>query len=38
MNMRVRDVLTSLTLSELFKGMQLTGRHLFKRKITVFYP
>ena len=35
---RVRDILSSLTLSELFKGLQLTGRHMFKRKITVFYP
>ena len=35
---RVKDVLGSLMLSELFKGMQLTGRHLFKRKITVMYP
>jgi NADH-quinone oxidoreductase subunit I len=25
-------------LSELGKGLFLTGRHLFKRKITVFYP
>ena len=35
---RVKDIFSSLTLSELFKGLSLTGRHLFKRKITVLYP
>jgi len=35
---RVKDIFASLTLSELFKGLSLTGRHLFKRKITVLYP
>lgn len=30
--------LKSLTLWELVKGLQLTGRHLFERKITVQYP
>jgi len=35
---RVKDIFASLTLSELFKGLSLTGRHLFKRKLTVLYP
>jgi NADH-quinone oxidoreductase subunit I len=30
--------LRSLTLSELRKGLGMTGRHLFRRKITVQYP
>ena len=33
-----RDLAASLMLSELGKGLFLTGRHLFKRKITVMYP
>jgi NADH-quinone oxidoreductase subunit I len=36
--MRVREIASSLMLAELVKGLQLTGRHLFKRKITVMYP
>ena len=36
--MTLKDVFSSLTLAELFKGLSLTGRHLFKRKITVLYP
>ena len=28
----------SLFLLELFKGLKLTGRYLFKKKITVQYP
>jgi NADH-quinone oxidoreductase subunit I len=35
---RVADIANSLMLGELFKGLRLTGRHLFKRKITVMYP
>jgi NADH-quinone oxidoreductase subunit I len=35
---RVRDIFSSLMLNELRKGLQLTGRHLFKKKITVMYP
>jgi len=35
---RVRDIAGSLMLSELVKGLALTGRHLFKRKVTVLYP
>lgn len=37
MNSIVR-VLKSLTLSELLKGMSLTGRYFFRRNITVQYP
>ena len=32
------DYLKSLALWELLGGMRVTGRHLFKRKITVQYP
>ncbi len=32
------NYLKSLTLWELVKGLRLTGRHLFERKITVQYP
>jgi NADH-quinone oxidoreductase subunit I len=35
---RVRDFLNAFLLIELLKGMALTGRHLFARKITVHYP
>ena len=35
---RARSLASSLMLTELFKGMRLTGRYLFARKITVFYP
>ena len=35
---RAREILSSLMLSELRKGLQLTGRHLFAKKITVLYP
>jgi NADH-quinone oxidoreductase subunit I len=35
---RVKDIASSLMLAELVKGLQLTGRHLFKRKITVMFP
>ena len=34
----IKDYLSSLTLLELFKGLRLTGRYLFKRPITVQYP
>jgi NADH-quinone oxidoreductase subunit I len=36
--MRVSDIVSGLMLSELVKGLRLTGRHMFKRKITVMYP
>jgi len=35
---RVRDIASSLMLAELVKGLRLTGRHLFKRKVTVMFP
>ena len=34
----VRQFFASLMLRELFKGLALTGRHLFERKITVLFP
>jgi NADH-quinone oxidoreductase subunit I len=33
-----KEIAAGLMLSELRKGLALTGRHLFKRKITVMYP
>ena len=36
--MALKDIFSGLLLSELFKGLSLTGRHLFKRKVTVMYP
>jgi NADH-quinone oxidoreductase subunit I len=36
--MRASDIFSSLMLSELVRGLGLTGRHMFKRKITVMYP
>ena len=36
--MRVSDLVSSLMLTELLKGLRLTGRHMFKRKVTVMYP
>ena len=35
---RIKNYFTSLILWELIKGLKLTGRYLFKRKITVQYP
>jgi NADH-quinone oxidoreductase subunit I len=35
---RVLDFIRSLFLWELFKGLALTGRYLFRRKITLLYP
>ena len=34
----IKDFFGSLMLRELFKGLALTGRYLFKRKITLNYP
>ncbi len=34
----VKDFLNSLLLKELFKGLALTGRYVFKRSITVQFP
>jgi NADH-quinone oxidoreductase subunit I len=38
MAIRAKEFFSSFMLAELFKGMSLTGRHLFKRKVTVMYP
>jgi hypothetical protein len=35
---RVMEFFRSFLLIELFRGMALTGRHLFSRKITVQFP
>ena len=35
---RVKDIASSLLLTELLKGLRLTGRHMFARKITVMFP
>jgi NADH-quinone oxidoreductase subunit I len=34
----LKNFFGSVVLLELFKGMALTGRHLFERKITIQYP
>jgi len=34
----IRDFMSSFMLTELLKGMRLTGRNLFARKITVQFP
>ena len=34
----VKDFAHSFLLTELFKGMAITGRHFFARKITVQFP
>jgi NADH-quinone oxidoreductase subunit I len=35
---RIGSALSSLMLLELGRGLMLTGRHMFKRKVTVMYP
>jgi len=35
---RIKHAIKSLFLLELMQGLSVTGRHLFKRKITVQYP
>ena len=35
---RVKDIASSLMLAELVKGLRLTGRYMFARKVTVMYP
>ncbi len=35
---KIRDFFKSFLLIELLKGMALTGRHVFRRKITVQFP
>ena len=34
----LKDFLSSFMLAELFKGLALTGKHAFRRKITVQFP
>src|SRR6185436_9311077 len=34
----IRQFFRTVLLAELVKGMMLTGRHLFARKITVMFP
>jgi len=34
----IRHYIKTFTLHELRKGLMLTGRHLFARKITIQYP
>jgi NADH-quinone oxidoreductase subunit I len=36
--MGAKDFISSLLLKELVKGLALTGRHLFQRKITIQFP
>ncbi len=36
--MKIFRYLKSLTLSELLKGMTVTGKYFFKRKFTIRYP
>ncbi|MGH8659423.1 MAG: NADH-quinone oxidoreductase subunit NuoI [Gammaproteobacteria bacterium] len=38
MTQAITNYFKSLMLTELIKGMRLTGRHLFSRKVTVQYP
>ena len=35
---RLKDFFGSFMLAELIKGMALTGKYMFSRKITVQYP
>jgi NADH-quinone oxidoreductase subunit I len=34
----MKEIVGSLMLRELVKGMALTGRHMFRRKITIMFP
>ncbi len=36
--MRIKELFRTFLLIELFKGMFLTGKYFFKKKITLFYP
>lgn len=38
MSNKIKNYINSLFLWELLKGLRLTGRYMFKRKITVQYP
>ena len=35
---QIKDFFSSMLLVELFKGLALTGKYMFARKITVQYP
>ena len=35
---RIKDFFRTFLLFELLKGMMLTGRYMFARKITVYFP
>ena len=34
----IKDFFGSLMLAEMLKGMRLTGRYFFRRKVTIYYP
>src|SRR5438128_11308472 len=34
----IKDLFSSFMLTELFKGMAVTGRHFWRRKMTIQYP
>jgi len=34
----IKKIIKRFTLAELFKGLGLTGRYLFKKKVTIQYP
>ena len=36
--LKIQRYCKSVLLLELLKGLAITGRHLFTKKITVFYP
>jgi formate hydrogenlyase subunit 6/NADH:ubiquinone oxidoreductase subunit I len=36
--LKIQQYCKSLLLLDLLKGLAITGRHLFTKKITVFYP
>ena len=38
MGLNIRQIYKTFTLKELRKGLGVTGRHLFKKKITIMYP
>jgi NADH-quinone oxidoreductase subunit I len=38
MTIALRDYFNSFTLRELFRGLRVTGKHLFSPKVTVQYP
>ncbi|GAA5233839.1 NADH-quinone oxidoreductase subunit NuoI [Verticiella sediminum] len=38
MSNAIKDFIGSLMLTELFKGLRLTGKYVFARKVTQYYP